>query len=77
MKRRDGHCCKICGATDNGKSYPDHNLEAHHIYRWHDCPRLRFSVGNGITLCRSCHGAVTGRESYVAPFLLRLIARKR
>lgn len=46
---RDGFCCAHCG-DDRGR-----NLNAHHIKPWADYPELRFEVGNGITLCKSCH----------------------
>ncbi len=47
---KDKHICKRCGDTSN--------LEVHHIKPYASYPELRYVVGNGITLCRSCHGIV-------------------
>lgn len=47
VKTRDGWKCQHCGATDN--------LHAHHIIPWNVDESKRFELGNGITLCKSCH----------------------
>lgn len=44
---RDGFRCRECGASKD--------LQAHHIQSWMSCKELRYSVDNGITLCRKCH----------------------
>jgi hypothetical protein len=46
---RDNFACAIC--EQRGAIY----LEAHHIENYYKYPKLRFSIHNGITLCRSCH----------------------
>ncbi len=46
--KRDYWTCKSCG-------YKGNDIVAHHIKSFADYPELRFDVGNGITLCRSCH----------------------
>ena len=51
---RDNFTCKECFTT----SY----LVVHHIKGFHEYPELRFDIGNGITLCRSCHGKLHGKE---------------
>ena len=45
---RDGFICKHCHIK--GK-----RLNAHHIVPWASNPTLRFSLDNGITLCKDCH----------------------
>ena len=45
--RRDRYECIWCGATER--------LESDHVKKWVDYPELRFDVGNGRTLCHSCH----------------------
>ena len=55
---KDGKVCARCGAHKN--------LHAHHVRPWKKFPDLRFDVGNGQTLCGSCHYYVhsnTGREN--------------
>lgn len=48
---RDDYTCTCCGAR-GGK------LEADHIMPFSLYPELRFSVFNGRTMCKSCHGAL-------------------
>jgi len=50
--RRDYWICMLCG----NKCKKD--IIAHHLKSFSDFPELRFSVDNGITLCRSCHKKV-------------------
>lgn len=47
---RDGYVCQGCGTKKN--------IQAHHIITWEECKDntdLRYSVENGVTLCRACH----------------------
>jgi 5-methylcytosine-specific restriction endonuclease McrA len=46
--KRDNYTCQICGVI--GK-----NLTADHIKSWALYPKLRFTLSNGRTLCKSCH----------------------
>ena len=50
---KDSYMCQICGSkTGNGKRV---NLEAHHLdgYNWN--VEGRYTVDNGVTLCKECH----------------------
>ena len=48
VKRRDNYACVIC----NRKGVM---LNSHHMNSWADFPAERYDVGNGVTLCQSCH----------------------
>jgi|SRR3990167_11539430 len=48
---RDHFTCQACLRVGG-------SLEAHHIVRWIDDASLRYSISNGITLCRACHCAL-------------------
>ena len=47
VKTRDAFKCQECGS--------ENDLHAHHIIPWKYDSEKRFDMGNGITLCRSCH----------------------
>jgi HNH endonuclease len=51
---RDGYACQSCGEKES--------IQAHHIVEWAKDEGKRFDVGNGLTLCINCHGAVHGRD---------------
>jgi len=48
--RRDRWTCRDCG-----KKCDSREIIAHHIKSFSEYPELRFSMDNGITLCRKCH----------------------
>uniref|UniRef100_A0A6H1ZFK3 Putative homing endonuclease n=1 Tax=viral metagenome TaxID=1070528 RepID=A0A6H1ZFK3_9ZZZZ len=50
---RDNWTCQTCGIRS--KSSEIVYLEAHHIKCWAKYLKLRYIVGNGITLCKECH----------------------
>jgi len=52
-------------------------LNAHHIYKWSDFPGLRFSLNNGITLCKRHHDLIKNNEDSYSEFFTKLILNKR
>ena len=67
---RDGHQCQWPGCNSKKR------LNAHHIKTSANNPMLRFSVGNGITLCWSCHKKVHSKEEYYERFFFNILLRK-
>lgn len=66
---------------DKGKcQYPGcrrkKGVQIHHIIRWADCYDLRYSVSNGITLCRSCHKKITGNETIYSDLFITIVKSK-
>jgi hypothetical protein len=57
--RRDRAICAMCKRSpeEHGEK-----LDPHHIQRKCERPDLVFEVDNGITLCRSCHMSIGGKE---------------
>jgi hypothetical protein len=52
---RDDFTCRMCGQKGV-------RLACHHIKRYSLFPESRFDVGNGITLCWTCHTGIHWRE---------------
>lgn len=48
---RDNYTCQCCSEKDS----IGNNLNAHHLDGWNWCIDKRYKIGNGITLCKSCH----------------------
>ncbi len=46
--KRDDYTCQKCMIRGG-------ELNAHHICNWKDHEKVRFEIGNGITLCIDCH----------------------
>jgi predicted restriction endonuclease len=67
--RRDGYCCKMCGVTRN----EDVQIDTHHIKPRCRYPQGTYDVDNGISLCKSCHESIRGKESEFETQLLNAI----
>jgi len=67
IRKRDRYKCQWPGCASKKR------LEVHHIKRWADNPALRYSINNGITLCRSCHRRIKGNEEHYELFLLKIL----
>lgn len=59
---RDNYTCKKCGKKKSNYI----RIEAHHIKPFATFPKLRFSIDNGLTLCKKCHDKEPkGKEIYL------------
>ena len=68
VKKRDRFECQLCSSKKT--------VQAHHIKKWSSHPAERFSITNGITLCKRCHKQVTGNEEHYEKFFIDIIASK-
>lgn len=59
--------CAICGA--------DRYLHVHHIKTRREAPELTFEQSNLITVCRSCHATIKGKETEWQEFFMRLVCK--
>lgn len=59
--------CVMCGE--------DSNLHVHHIKTRREYPELSFTLSNLITLCRSCHSHIKGKEHDYEEYFTRLICK--
>lgn len=50
---RDDHMCQVCGTTNN--------LQVHHIH-YDGIYEMTFTLDQLLTVCRSCHEEIHGRE---------------
>ena len=81
--QRDNYICQVCERrSGQGLSL---FLEAHHILRFKEYPKLRFDISNGITLCKDCHSetlkskntvGVIGSEGWVGNAMIQLFKEK-
>lgn len=53
--QRDHYACQVCSKRGG-------HLTAHHLWKFSEFPHLRFSINNGLTLCRDCHLSIKGKE---------------
>jgi 5-methylcytosine-specific restriction endonuclease McrA len=67
---RDGRRCQLCSKVPR-------QVEIHHIKTWESTPELRYSVDNGVTLCRRCHRyKVNYHEREYEAFFMNKVAQK-
>lgn len=64
---RDKFKCRIADEDCKGQ------LQAHHILRWVEYPKLRYEVNNGITLCHFHHPRKRVDEINLSPFFQKLV----
>jgi hypothetical protein len=64
IKERDSYRCVCCGS--------ENHIQAHHIVRKTLYPLGAVETGNGITLCRECHGRVHEKSNGLADLSLPL-----
>jgi len=67
--KRDKFTCQMC------KSRIRKSLEVLHIMTWANASTLRFDPMNGITLCKSCHKDITGKEVHFQSLFLALVQK--
>lgn len=68
--KRDKHRCQFPGCTT-----PKTKLQVHHIIRYADTSYLRWSEKNGLTLCRTHHDSIKGKEHHYV-ILFTMIVQK-
>lgn len=68
---RDRYTCTTCGSKNR--------LHSHHIIKWKDDETKRFDVGNGLTLCISCHMRLEGFQKghKFSPEILKKISESQ
>lgn len=69
VKQRDRHRCQWSGCTCKKR------LQVHHIIPWATSPWLRRVVSNGITLCRTHHALIKGKEAYYMVAFAKVVER--
>lgn len=70
VKNRDFWKCKINNSDCFGK------LESHHILSWKEYKNLRYSVDNGITLCKFHHPRKRSDENRLISFFKNIINKQ-
>lgn len=70
VKKRDGYKCQWAFCSCKTK------LQVHHILEWSKFPHLRYSVNNGIALCKQHHTMIKGNEALYAPIFSNLVLEK-
>ena len=68
VRKRDKNKCRFpqCKVTQK--------IQVHHIQTWAKNPELRYSIGNGICLCKFHHEMIRGKEEEYAGIFLRILS---
>lgn len=69
--KKDFFTCQHCHKKCDNK-----NIVAHHIHYFANFPELRFSVKNGITLCRSCHLLLHKKNKNIDSLIISTLTQK-
>jgi len=64
---RDSFICRCCGDKEK--------IQAHHIKKWSDYPKIKYKVNNGITLCLKCHKLTLGIEKQCEKYFEELLQK--
>ena len=59
--KKDNWTCRICERHCQRK-----NIVAHHLNSFSEFSELRFSINNGMTLCRKCHGEIHNPQRFLS-----------
>jgi 5-methylcytosine-specific restriction endonuclease McrA len=65
--KRDGHKCMFPGCKKKKK------IQVHHIKKYASNPELGLEPSNGISLCKSCHGKVYGKEEQFELMFIQIL----
>ncbi len=65
--KRDNRRCRLMNADCKGR------IEAHHIFSWAEYPKLRYIIGNGITLCHFHHPRKRKEVERLSPYFKEII----
>jgi hypothetical protein len=69
VRRRDKNTCQM------PKCKCKKRLQAHHIRKWSSASMLRYDVNNGITLCRTCHDSINGKEHLYESLFMEIVRK--
>lgn len=67
VRKRDKNKCRFPQCKTQEK------IQVHHIKTWAKNPELRYSVGNGICLCKYHHELIRGKEEEYAGIFLQIL----
>lgn len=68
VRKRDGYKCRWLNCKCKTK------LQVHHILKWADYPLMKYTINNGITLCKQHHDFLKGQEETYQEFLFKCLS---